>query len=174
MPDNGGSWSGWSQSPSGLPCSSSSRRGRPAAARSENGDTTSARAFAIQVAVPGQAGGSAAVVHGAARRGRRRRLVRLPRGRHGRQCGLGDLGRLRDARLVGDGERLRSGLDDLDLRRRRHRQQRHREVQGLGQLRASSAPTRPGSLSPGLVVQGAGGHAGRWGPSSRSATGATS
>ncbi len=35
--------------------------GSPPAARSENGDTTS-RAFAIQVAVPGQAGGSAAVV----------------------------------------------------------------------------------------------------------------
>ena len=35
--------------------------GSPQAARSENGDTTS-RAFAIQVAVPGQAGGSAAVV----------------------------------------------------------------------------------------------------------------
>src|SRR5215204_181896 len=35
--------------------------GSPSAARSENGDTTS-RAFAIQVAVPGQAGGSAAVV----------------------------------------------------------------------------------------------------------------
>ena len=67
-------------------------------------------------------------------RGRCRRFVRLPGRRLGRQRGRCDVGRVRNPGLVCDRERLRPGLDDLDLRRRRHRRQRHREVEGVGEL----------------------------------------
>ncbi len=108
----------------------------------------------------------------AAGRGRRRRLVRLPRRRLGRQRRLGHLRRLRDARRRGDSERLRRGLDDLDLRRRGHRRHRHGQVEGLARTRRARRRDSGGSVVTGLVVQG---QAVAPAParSSRSATGAT-
>ena len=117
-------------------------------------DLTAARAFAVQVAVPGQAGGSAAPGRGTTRRGRRRRLVRLPLGRLGRQRGLGHLRRIREPR-----------------RRRRRRPPRPRSRrsrssagtspsapspprQGPRRARRSRRRTRAAPVVTGLVVQG--------------------
>ena len=80
------------------------RAGSATRTRVAAADLTTARAFAVQVAVPGQAGASAASVSAPPDAVGVRRLVRLPLGRLRRQRGLGHLRAPSRTRARGDGD----------------------------------------------------------------------